>query len=245
MSEKCLNCNAATENNFCSICGQKNSTHRFSLQHFIVHDFIHGVFHLDKGFFFTIKELFTRPGHSVREYVQGKRVKYFNAFTAIIIIIGVGYFLGEFAKDKTIHLSQSDKDFEGFSKVTKHYAKLVALSWVPFYALMSYLLFKKSKQNYSENLILNMYMIVGILVIEGVFSVMILPFATGMGLKIALGLMTILKICYYFWFYYQYFSTSYKTAGLVIRSTIMVFIIVLITKVIAQIVNKIGLMYFH
>lgn len=245
MSEKCLNCNAATKDNFCSICGQKNSTHRFSLEHFIVHDLIHGVFHLDKGFFFTLKELFTRPGHSVREYVQGKRVKYFNAFTAIIIIIGVGYFLGEFAKGKTIDLSQTDKDFEGFSRVTKHYAKLIALSWVPFYALMSYLLFKKSKQNYSENLILNMYMIVGILVIEGIFSVTILPFASGMVLKGALGLMTIAKICYIFWFYYQYFSTSYGKMNLLVRCITMVFIILLITKLIAQVVNKIGLAYFH
>lgn len=245
MNGKCLNCDAVTENNFCSTCGQKNSTHRFSLKHFILHDLIHGVFHLDKGFFFTIKELFTRPGHSVREYVQGKRVQYFNAFTAIIIIIGTGYFLGEFAKGNAIDLTQGDKEFEGFSKVTKHYAKLVALSWVPFYALMSYLLFKKSKQNYSENLILNMYMIVGILVIEGVFSILVLPFADGIVLKGALGLMTILKIGYYFWFYYQYFSTSYQKLGLVIRSIAMVFIIIVITKVIAQIVNKIGLMYFH
>lgn len=243
MSEKCLNCNSLTENNFCSTCGQKNSTRRFSLKYFIFHDFINGAFNLDKGFFFTIKQLFTKPGHNIREYVQGKRVGYLSPFTTIIIIIGIGYFFGGFIKDK--ELSRIDQEFEGFSKVTRDYAKFVALSWIPFYALTSYLLFKKSRQNYSENLILNMYMIAGILVIEGIFSVAVFPYTRGKVLDNAMGMLTLSKIVYIFWFYFQYFSTNYKRFNLLIRSIAVVFIILLLTKLIAQIVNTIGLTYFQ
>lgn len=91
---KCLNCNNQIQNNFCSVCGQKLSTHRYSLQHFFVHDLVHGVFHVDKGFLFTIKELFTRPGHSMREFIEGKRANHFNYFSLVLIILGCNSLIG-------------------------------------------------------------------------------------------------------------------------------------------------------
>ncbi|MFY8110851.1 MAG: DUF3667 domain-containing protein, partial [Flavobacterium sp.] len=89
--KKCLNCDRDVHENFCPNCGQKTTTHRFTFKHFL-HDFIHGVFHLDKGFFFTLKELFVRPGNSTRAYIQCKRVNYFNAFTMMLILIAVAHF---------------------------------------------------------------------------------------------------------------------------------------------------------
>lgn len=245
MDNICLNCNTKTENNFCSICGQKTSTHRFSLKHFFVHDMIHGIFHLDKGFLFTLKELFTRPGHSIREYVQGKRVKHFNAFTALIIIIGLGYFLGDYIRDQTIDIALKDKEYEGFYRVAKDYIKIIALVWVPFYAFASFVIFIKSKQNYSENLVLNMYMVVGIFFIEFIFFIAIFPFTVGYNYEIATAFLTLIKWVFYFWFFYQYFSTFYKKWHLALRVIIMVVAIIIITKIIDKIVNEIGLMYFH
>lgn len=246
MSEKCLNCNSVTENSFCSICGQKTSTHRFSMKHFILHDFIHGVFHLDKGFLFTIKELFTRPGDSIREYIQGKRVKHFNYFTLLLIIIAVIHFISGYAKVKSIDLYQDKKVYEGFAKIVKEYAKLIVLSWVPFYAVASYFIFKKSKQNYSENVVQTMYMMAGILMIELVFSIAPVFCSNVIILQYLNVLLIILKISYYLWFYYQYFSGfSYNKGNLIIRCIIMVGMILMITGVMHTIVNKVGLMDFH
>ncbi len=94
-SGNCLNCNTPyTKNNFhCSVCGQRTSTHRFSLKSIFAHDFIHAIFHLDKGFFSTLKNLFTQPGVVVKEFLEGKRVKYFNYFTMILVLITVGHLL--------------------------------------------------------------------------------------------------------------------------------------------------------
>ncbi len=74
MEVTCLNCEHSIAEKYCSCCGQKTSTHRYSLKHFVEHDFVHGVWHVDKGIVFTIKELFTRPGHSVREFILGKEL---------------------------------------------------------------------------------------------------------------------------------------------------------------------------
>ena len=55
----------------------------------IWHDLTHAITHTDKGFFYTIKELFRRPGIVAREYLAGKRKKYFNPFSLLVIILGV------------------------------------------------------------------------------------------------------------------------------------------------------------
>lgn len=243
MNSKCLNCGSETINNFCSVCGQKNSTHRFSLQHFIVHDFIHGVFHLDKGFLFTIRELFTRPGHSIREYIQGKRVRHFNYFTLLLIIIAVTHFTGAFSKD--IDSDTGSRDLEGYSRVIEEYAKFIMLSFAPLFALSSYLLFRKSRQNYMEHLVMTMYIISGILIINYIVTLTSL-FCTNLKvMKFVHASTELLKICYFFWFYYQYFSGfSYKKGILILKCIAMIIAVVLIGLSINVIVNRIGLMYF-
>ena len=112
MTTKCLSCNIISEGKFCSNCSQSLSTHRFSFQHVLQHDFIHGVFHFDKGFFYTIKELFTRPGHSTREYIQGKRTKHFNYFTTVIIVMTIGYFIKKWSQLDLVMLSEDKKHIE-------------------------------------------------------------------------------------------------------------------------------------
>lgn len=55
----------------------------------IWHDLTHAITHTDKGFFLTIRELFYKPGIVAREYLGGKRKKYFNPFSLLVIILGV------------------------------------------------------------------------------------------------------------------------------------------------------------
>ena len=76
---QCLNCNNEVKEQFCPICGQKTSTHRFSFSHIFNNGVLNGIFNVNKSLFYTLKELFTRPGHSIREYIQGKRIRHFNA----------------------------------------------------------------------------------------------------------------------------------------------------------------------
>ncbi len=86
----CLNCNQVlTEGKpFFNSCGQKAATHRLSL-HEILHDALHAFTHADKGFFYLIRELSRQPGVVAQEYIAGKRKKYFNPFSFIVIVTGV------------------------------------------------------------------------------------------------------------------------------------------------------------
>lgn len=50
------------------------------------HDIQHGLFHFDQGIFYTAKQLFIRPGHSIREFIEGKRVEHFKPLSLVIIL---------------------------------------------------------------------------------------------------------------------------------------------------------------
>jgi len=245
MTNNCLNCNREIVEKFCSNCSQATSTHRFSLSHVFQHDFIHGIFHFDKGFFYTVKELFTRPGHSIREYVQGKRVKHFNYFSTIIILITIGYFLKKWAKVDATVLYEDKKIVEGLLKVLKDYSKITVFLNIPIISFVSYLFFKKSKQNYIENLVLNMYLLCGTLIISLILTISLI-FSDNKDFLISVNyLATVLTLLYVVIFYYQYFSVfNLKKYQLIIRVIIIAILYLLIKQITNNILNTIGLKYF-
>jgi hypothetical protein len=81
---KCRNCGADATTAFCGSCGQKVEVKRLSLAT-LLHEIPHSIFHVDRGFFPTIVGLFTRPSDVVGEYLGGKRAKYFNPLTLLVI----------------------------------------------------------------------------------------------------------------------------------------------------------------
>lgn len=50
---------------------------------------------------------FTKPGFFVKEYLEGKRVKYFNYFTMILILIAIGHFVNKYSPIKYVDLMQT------------------------------------------------------------------------------------------------------------------------------------------
>jgi hypothetical protein len=229
MTNKCLNCHNDTQNNFCSVCGQKASTHRYSLQHFFVHDMIHGVFHFDKGFFYTLRELFTKPGHSIREFIEGKRTKHFNYFSFALIILVINHYLSGFSSMKTNDLYENIDNVSGYEKVADYFFKVLPFLIIPFLALVSQLIFKRSKQNYTEHLIINVYRISATKIIMILFNIISIIYGNKEILYILFRTIFLIEIIYSSWFFYQYFSVfNYKKANLIfksiITSTLVVFI---------------------
>ena len=245
MTNKCLNCNSNIENNFCSVCGQKTTTHRFSLQHFFVHDFLHGVFHFDKGFPYTIKELFTRPGHSIREFIEGKRINHFNYFAFILVIIAIGHYIGSLSQINKHELYGST--YAAFQKVAKEYYKIVSLAGIPLFALSSYLLFWRGKLNYTEHLVLNIYRLSAYLIMTTIFAFISLFYTNVPGLRILNTGLAFSEIIYTTWFFYQYFSVfGYKKWVLILKSISIAIILIFINNVlIGYIVEEIGLTFFQ
>ena len=85
---KCLNCGTEFEGKFCPECGQSAETGRFTMR-FIVENLIAAFTNRDGGLWFTLKNLFTRPGAMIVEILNGKRRKYFSPFPMLLFVLTI------------------------------------------------------------------------------------------------------------------------------------------------------------
>lgn len=191
MTKTCKNCNQELAGNYCSNCGQSSHTNRINLHH-IVHEFLHGVLHVDKGIIYTCKELTIRPGKTIRNYLSGKRVNYFKPFgylfllatiyTVIMHFLGVPIFgnyemVSQVEGGVTHEVAEKLATIDTLSKslfdfMNNHYAAASLVS-LPIAALCTFLCFFRTKYNYGEHLIVNSY-IYGQTILA---SIILIPFS--------------------------------------------------------------------
>lgn len=178
-SEKyCKNClqHLLLDQKYCHGCGQNADTHRIDF-HFLLHEVQHSIFHVDKGILFTLKNLFTRPGHMLREYLEGRRQGQFKPVLMLIIIGSICGLLNHFLSEpEQIDFRQFDSkannsklsnylDVSGFAHflydVAMWFANHLAftiLMMIPVTALGFYLGFRKYGIYYTEWLIVFCYL---------------------------------------------------------------------------------------
>lgn len=242
MSHDCLNCTAPLTHNYCPHCGQKSSTHRYSIPHFLEHDLVHGVWHVDKGVLFTIVALFTRPGHGVREFIQGKRVNYFSFVTLILLILTVSSLIAPYTHGSMSELtSQKSKALmNDLERLISTYPKVVLIITIPIYSLFSFLWFRKAKLNFSEHLVMNSYRVIPEMLIGLLFSVVSIYYTGKQMVAIQYLSLSLFGLLYSVCFYYQFFSAySYSKKALLFKS-IMVYVTYLIFFFLAGVVFAIA-----
>ena len=225
-NHSCLNCGREVTENFCSNCGQKSTVHRYSIKHFIEHDLIHGIWHVDHGVLFTIKKLFTNPGHSIREFINGKRMGYFSFVTLLILIMGISHFLGDYAKVEISDLmpEESKNAMTEVEEFSKRNPKTILLITIPIYSFFSYLWFRKAKLNLTEHFVLNSYKTIGESLIALLFLIITLFYSNIEVIKIVYSIVTLITMIYAFWFYKQFFSAyNYSKSGVIFRSLGVIF----------------------
>jgi hypothetical protein len=162
-STTCKNCNNTFEGFYCNHCGQPADTHKMNW-HFLLHDIQHGLLHFDKGLLFTIGQLFTRPGHAIREFIEGKRVRHFKPLSLVIVLATVYALLYHYFGIGSLPDVTVKGNFgNGFSPekinewIANHFAWTTLLS-IPFFSLPTYIVFRKQGYNFIEHLVLNAFL---------------------------------------------------------------------------------------
>jgi uncharacterized protein DUF3667 len=162
---ECKNCGRIFEDNYCPNCGQTAHIHRYSIKH-ILHDFFHTFTHVDSGILFLMKELTLRPGIVAREYIEGKRKKYFSPMQYLLLGIAVVTFLSvnlNLGTGLIGNVAVSGEDVQKFKEQFLHFFyksyNIFQFLTIPFTAFYSWIFFRKSGFNYSENLILDTFLI--------------------------------------------------------------------------------------
>ncbi len=229
MTVNCKNCNHQFEGHFCNNCGQTAETHKMNI-HFVWHDIQHGLLHFDKGLLFTSKELFTRPGNSIRGFIEGKRVNHFKPISLIIVlatVYGVLYHYCHINLLKTGMISgivdgwnsgntKTDTPLE-IEKINEwlatHYS-WTALALLPFYAWGSFLAFRKSGYNYVEQLILNAFLTGQKLLVHIAFLPLLYLYDKTTALTTISSIIDVVCFALMAWGYIQFFSQYSRARAL-------------------------------
>jgi hypothetical protein len=91
----CLNCETRFSGNYCPRCGQKGTVRRLGWST-LGDDLFYSFTSMDRGFLFTIRELFTRPGRMMHDYLAGHRIGYYRPFAMLMVLAGVYLLLNLF-----------------------------------------------------------------------------------------------------------------------------------------------------
>ncbi len=182
-SGRCANCTRpidGADQKFCPACGQPTPAHRIDW-HFLGHELEHSVLHMDRGVFYSLKELMLRPGHLMRDYLEGRRAKQVKPLLLLMIsaaatlllgklflegdIVGtamqVGYSQGESMRaNGHVDSAEVAKVFGQLKDWLNTHITAFTLVLLPFEAATFWLVFRGRGLNYPEWLVVSAFLTV-------------------------------------------------------------------------------------
>lgn len=207
----CKNCNNTFEGKFCNNCGQSADTQRLNFKFLIKNLHKNFIKYFNKGIFYTSRQLFTRPGHSIREYIEGKQVQHFEPIGLLITFaalygllyhtFGINVFSG--LSENTLEGKLDFKDVSNW--ITDHFA-VVTLLFVPVYSIGSYLSFRKQDYNFYEHIYLNTFLASQRLLIRIITFPLLVVLAGTENIFILKDLYITADIVLLVWSYSQFFN---------------------------------------
>lgn len=229
----CKNCGNRIDGKFCSHCGQNSKVGRINLPNFL-NEITEGVFQVNKGFFYTVRELFVRPGNSLNEFLNGKRKNHFKPIAYVLTLSTFYFLITQITNQNTWIDDLTSGWMAGATEQNKETQEPKIIPWfsknyaystlflLPIFSLASYLSFLKFDKNYLEHIVINSYItghqaifyslfaIVGTFIESDVLEIFPLLVATS----------------YTFWVFWQCFSAGNRMIN-ILRS-LMTYIMYLI-----------------
>ena len=91
MEATCLNCNTEIAQNFCANCGQKK--YKRIDRKYIWDEVQYSTVHMNKGFFYSLKNTLKNPGKTARTFIDGNRVNHYKPIALAFILSGISAFI--------------------------------------------------------------------------------------------------------------------------------------------------------
>lgn len=219
MKTTCKNCAHEYKGKFCPKCGQKAKTGRITIRQ-VLNEMRQHFIHFDQGFLYTIRELIVRPGHTIREYIEGKRVNHIKPvkfmFWATAINLLILHFVGldqqiidkvtEQQKNQSAKINMMSQKLSGF--IFDH-PSILLLSMIPAIALCSWLLFRRRGYNYAEHFVISAFLM-GEISLASILSVPVSKFLNTISTStLPMTLFAVgIWVTYYGWSYGQLFQSG-------------------------------------
>jgi len=248
--ELCKSCEHPISGNFCANCGEKLPTNRLTAKD-ITGDFASNLLELEYPLLRTLRGLTLRPGAVCREYVGGTRKPYYKPFQYYLLTIAV-FYLFFYASGLQISdyykVASPNFSFEGNSEQIKklsdqimdfmtQYIRIVQFWTIPILSFYSWILFKRTGYNLTENFVMNLYLtahasLIGLVLIPLSFIEFSLYF----------GAMATVGFAYQIWGFKQFYQVSLSRA---ILKGILAMVFMMITiSLLQMIILMFALRYF-
>ncbi|NER19108.1 DUF3667 domain-containing protein [Spongiivirga citrea] len=244
---KCKNCGNSFDGKFCNLCGQHIRVEKLTLPNFL-EEISDSVFQVNRGLFYTIKSLAIRPGHAIREFLNGQRKYYFKPI-AFILVLSTFYFLITKILGATTLLENAISGFRRGAEDKSdflHNAVILEFSteWfinnfaysnlllIPALSIASYMAFYGRKNNFLEHIVINSYIGGQQTIFYSLFA--IFDFVTKQN-DLGVTLAFIISIVYRFWAFIQFYQTKnkiYTSFRLMLTYILFYFIIMIFLGVI-------------
>ena len=162
MAENCKNCNEIILSNFCSNCGQKK--YKRIDKKYILDEIQYTFLHMNKGFWYSIKNIIKNPGKTARDFIDGNRVNHYKPILLTFVLSGIATFLtykvlglSEIMSRYYANNHMSSKFTNDLLSFLSSYTSILMLALIPFFALATKIAFRKSGHNYFEHIVINSF----------------------------------------------------------------------------------------
>lgn len=179
---ECPNCGNAFSGKYCGTCGQKKIG-RLTIKE-VWEELLQAVFEADRSLLSFVWHSIVRPGYIAREYLEGKRKRFFSPFQFMLLITGVSiFFVSQMGLDEKLiqGISQAQGKSEEaqkftriFMQVTIQYQALFLILFIPFFSIAYRWIYRKQHLNFAESYLLIM---VGMNLSNIVNSLLLYPLA--------------------------------------------------------------------
>ncbi|PSK91139.1 DUF3667 domain-containing protein [Taibaiella chishuiensis] len=173
----CNSCQQDIPENYCSKCGTPARLKRID-RHYIQHEIEH-ILHLEKGIFYTVKELVVQPGESINTFILNNRNRLVKPIVFIIVTSLIYTVTNHFFHIEEGYLNFDKTNTAGINPVNQwvqhHYGYANIIMGV-FIACWQKLFFRKYGYNFFELLIVLCF-------VQGVGMLLFSLFAIAEGLS--------------------------------------------------------------
>lgn len=164
MAENCQNCNEEIALSFCGNCGQKK--YKRIDKKYIWDEIQYTILHTNKGFLYSVKNIFKNPGKTAKEYINGNRVNHYKPILLVFVLSGIASFISY----KILHFNEVMSEYFSQQHVNSKviadamtflssYNAIIMLLFIPFFSIATKIAFRKWGQNYYEHVVMNAYIL--------------------------------------------------------------------------------------
>lgn len=171
--ETCKRCHSELSGPYCAQCGQPRKLRRIDRKYMLAA--LAGVLNFEQGIGYTIREIFLRPGRSVRQFILVDRDRLVKPVLFIIVCSLIYTVSQQVADFEDGYIDFSFEDWEGlalggiFGWISRNYGYTNIIMAV-FIALWLRLFFRKYDYNFYEIIILLCFVMGGVMLIYALFG---------------------------------------------------------------------------